>query len=337
MGALSWSLYSCQNDDVVDPETNGSEELFTVTEVPAMKGSVSTPILDGTGTYKTGKHVTVKAKAGATISGFLKSGSGTIGNTYQSGGFACADIDDIHGDWSVSATVETAKITFNAGTGGSIGSPSFVEGEIGESKTGPTATANTGYSFDKWSDGCTSATWSGTISSTDRTVTAEFKKEVTLESYIQFIAGEGGTVNKTTVSGTLGSRYTSCKATPNEGHLFVKWSDGCTEPWWDGRFPEKPGETLKVAATFREKGVYYIGVSGAPGYQSCPISVISGKMIGSGYEEGSVVRLSPVVTWSGTIYYFDNTTPNQKLLGSGPYYDITVIKNEAILIKSTNY
>ena len=174
VGALSWSLYSCQNDDVVDPETNGSEELFTVTEVPAMKGSVSTPILDGTGTYKTGKHVTVKAKAGATISGFLKSGSGTIGNTYQSGGFACADIDDIHGDWSVSATVETAKITFNAGTGGSIGSPSFVEGEIGESKTGPTATANTGYSFDKWSDGCTSATWSGTISSTDRTVTAKF-------------------------------------------------------------------------------------------------------------------------------------------------------------------
>ncbi len=44
-----------------------------------------------------------KAKSGATISGTRLRGSGTISSTYEKMATPGANIDDIHGDWKVSA------------------------------------------------------------------------------------------------------------------------------------------------------------------------------------------------------------------------------------------
>lgn len=117
LAAFSVGLYSCQNDDVADPSaTDDNEQTFTVLEDVTTKGS--TDILEGCNTYKTGEYVKVKAKSGATISGTRLRGSGTISSTYEKNGYAWANIDDIHGDWKVSATLPDYSVTVKAGTGG---------------------------------------------------------------------------------------------------------------------------------------------------------------------------------------------------------------------------
>jgi len=185
VGALSWSLYSCQNDGVEEPGINESEGLFTVTEGVITKGS--TPITGGTGNYKTGENARITAAFGATIYASRKTGSGSAGQTYQDdvNKEAYLNIDDIHGDWEVSATLPDPKqyeVTVKAGDGGTaIGSGTVDEG----SSCNISATANDGYTFDGWtvSSGTASIGNSSSASTTvspssDCTVTANFKQTV---------------------------------------------------------------------------------------------------------------------------------------------------------------
>lgn len=143
-GILTVSLFSCQNDVSDVEQTDSSEHTFTVTEDPLTKGVTG---ISGLGTYKTGSYVTLKAKSGATITGTRTRGSGSISDTYESGGYACADIDDIHGDWSVSANIPDYKVTVKAGTGGTASGGGSVEKG---SSCSISATPNSGYTFDKW-------------------------------------------------------------------------------------------------------------------------------------------------------------------------------------------
>ena len=176
-GILTVSFFSCQNDEVSESYgTDDSEEVFTVTEVVTTKGG---SFISGLGTYKTGDRVTLVAPPYAHITGNSDKGQkidAPYDVTEKKGNNAEAEITDINANWTVSWIDESPlpTITFDAGPGGTISSPNTVSGKPGSSASGPTATANSGYSFDKWSDGCTTATWSGTIPSTDRTVTAQF-------------------------------------------------------------------------------------------------------------------------------------------------------------------
>ncbi len=181
--AFSLGFYSCQNDDVSGPDKAGSsEEVFTVTEVVTTKGG---SFISGLGTYKTGDNVTLEAPPYAYIKGNSDKGESIDKKYTDTTGKsnATAEISRIGANWVVSWTDETpsATITFEAGDGGTIGTPKSVSGKPGDSATGPTATANSGYAFDKWSDGCTTATWSGKIPSSGCTVTAKFKEDTPKE------------------------------------------------------------------------------------------------------------------------------------------------------------
>ncbi len=119
-----------------------------------------------------------------------------------------------------SSGTKTFKITVSAGTGGTVsGGGSSLKFR---STTTIKATANTGYSFSKWSDGNTSASRTITVTG-DASYTASFTKN----SYtITVKAGTGGTV-----SGGGTYEYNSSvtiKATANTGYNFVSWDDGNT-------------------------------------------------------------------------------------------------------------
>ncbi len=171
----------------VDDNSNGAvyepEEFYIVSEECKTKGS--TPIISGLGTYKTGKYVTVKAKSGSMISGQRTSGSGSISSTYESGGYACADINDIHGDWIVGAHIPDYTVAVKAGTGGTASGGGTVEkgGSVNIS-----ASPSSGYSFDGWSLTSGAGTFGSTSSSTtifkpnsNSTVTANFKKNKSIK------------------------------------------------------------------------------------------------------------------------------------------------------------
>lgn len=171
---LGIGLSACSENKSADDY----ETWYTVSEESGTKGS--TAILSGLGTYKTGKNVTVKAKSGAQISGRRTSGSGSFGLTYESGGYACADIDDIHGDWTVSAHIPDYTVTVKAGTGGTAGGGGTVEKG---SSVNISATPSSGYSFNGWSLTSGSGSFGSASSSSTTfkpnsncTVTANFKK-----------------------------------------------------------------------------------------------------------------------------------------------------------------
>lgn len=194
-GILTVSFFSCQNDDVSDSYgTDDSEEVFTVTEVVTTKGN---SFISGTGTYKTGNTVTLVAPPYAHITGDSDKGQ-TIDVEYdvakKDGNNAEAKIYEINANWTVRWEDETpsSTITFEAGPGGSISSPKTVSGIPGSKASGPTATADPGYSFKGWSDGCTTATWSGTIPSTGSAVTAKFEMELSIPDCI--FVGDNGVI-----------------------------------------------------------------------------------------------------------------------------------------------
>lgn len=184
VGALSWSLYSCQNDGVEESDINETEGVFTVTEVVTTKGS--TPITGGTGNYKTGENARITAAYGATIFASRTSGSGSAGQTYQDDDNreAYLNIDDIHGDWEVTATLPDPKqytVTVKAETGGTVsGGGSVTEGSSCDIE----ATENAGYTFNGWTVTEGTATIGNSSSkrttvspSSDCTVIASFKQK----------------------------------------------------------------------------------------------------------------------------------------------------------------
>ena len=136
-------LIACSNTDKED--LHEDDVYFTVSESGETKGA--TGIISGLGTYKTGKSITVKAKTGALITGERTRGSGSFGSTYESGGYACADINDIHGDWKVSAHLPDYTVTVKAGTGGTVSGGGVVEKG---SSVGISASPSSGYSFSRW-------------------------------------------------------------------------------------------------------------------------------------------------------------------------------------------
>jgi len=172
---LLLGVYCCSDNNSIDDNVT----YYTVSEECETKGS--TAILSGLGTYKTGKNVTIKAKSGAQISGSRTSGSGSFSSTYESGGYACADINDIHGDWTVSASIPDYTVTVKAGAGGTANGGGIVEKG---SSVNISATPSSGYSFNGWSLTSGSGSFGSTSASTTTfkpnsncTVTANFVQD----------------------------------------------------------------------------------------------------------------------------------------------------------------
>ena len=112
-----------------------------------------------------------------------------------------------------------------------------------------TAVANTGYEFVRWSDGVTTATRTDSNVTSDITVTAEFRR---IELTLTYTAGTGGSITGETSQTVLyGESGTAVTAVPEEGYVFVRWSDGVTTAT---RTDSNVTSDITVTAEFRLAG-----------------------------------------------------------------------------------
>ena len=132
----------------------------------------------------------------------------------------------------VSPTEDYITVTYKAGEGGYVGRTSETLAVSSGMAQGSTATANTGYHFMNWTDASgnvvsTAATFVPAKvngMNTAATYTANFAKDGDIT--ITYMAGEGGSVDKTSESlaPSIGSPQGST-AIAAEGYSFANWTD----------------------------------------------------------------------------------------------------------------
>ena len=116
-------------------------------------------------------------------------------------------------------------ITSDAGRGEIQGDTHQQLGE-GETGTPVTAIAHEGYIFTQWSDGRTDNPRTDGNLEESTTVYAEFRR---IELTLAYTAGAGGSITGETSQTVLyGESGTAVTAVPEEGYVFVRWSDGVT-------------------------------------------------------------------------------------------------------------
>ena len=181
---------------------------------------------------------------------------------------------DISGDMSFTAQFapKTYTLTYSAGAGGSITGANPQSVKFGESGSAVTAVPDTGYAFDKWSDGSTANPRTDTNISGDMTIEAEFKvKTITLV----YTPSTGGTLTGSLIQEVeYGSSGSAVTAVPDKDYEFDKWSDGSTA---NPRTDADVTANINVTAEFAK--VQYL------------LEVTDGTGSG-GYAEGDVVNIS---------------------------------------------
>ncbi|KRB78106.1 hypothetical protein ASE01_08080 [Nocardioides sp. Root190] len=123
-------------------------------------------------------------------------------------------------------TTITYDVTYAAGPGGSITGDADQTVAHGSDAATVTAVPDTGHRFVQWSDSSTTNPRTDAAVVADISVTAEFA----LITYrLQYSAGTGGSLTgDDDQSVDHGSDGTAVTAVPDEGHEFLRWSDGST-------------------------------------------------------------------------------------------------------------
>jgi hypothetical protein len=128
-------------------------------------------------------------------------------------------------NFAIQATAQL-KLTYTAGTNGSLTGTTPQTVNHGSSGTAVTAVPATGYSFVNWSDGVLTAARTDTNVTANKSVTANFA----INTYtLTYTAGANGSLTGTTPQtvnhGTSGTAIT---AVADADYRFVNWSDGST-------------------------------------------------------------------------------------------------------------
>jgi len=166
------------------------------------------------------------------------------------------------------APVETFTLKYTAASEGKITGTATQTVKKGASGTAVTATPNnsTTHKFDKWSDGKTDNPRTDTNVQGNITVTATFKRQDTTPTTgvckFTYKAGTGGTITpdwRQDVPQEVNhaTRGPAVEATPADGYIFDKWSDGETkEKRSDVCTNTKPSTpvTKTFTATFKQSG-----------------------------------------------------------------------------------
>lgn len=169
---------------------------------------------------------------GYAFSGWYTDTAGTAGNEFKI--TAGMTPQTVYAKW-----IKYQTITFISGTGGTVNKTTQAvlpgiaiavrSNKITVDSVTTTATANSGYSFNSWTNNC-----GATMPESDCTITANFSKNYT----ITFTSNTGGTVNRTTQSVPYGTAITvsgnsvktngvTTTATASSGYKFKSWTNGC--------------------------------------------------------------------------------------------------------------
>lgn len=148
--------------------------------------------------------------------------------------------------------VETIKVIYSATIGGHIDGEVNQTIEKGKDATTVTAVADDGYTFIKWSDEVYEAERTDKNLTADFAVTAIFEKGTYyLLDYRSDIGGKIDGVSEQYVAyGEWGKRVT---AVPDDGYIFVEWSDGNTDPTRKDQITK----SVTYTATFEQVALKY--------------------------------------------------------------------------------
>lgn len=139
---------------------------------------------------------------------------------------------------------ESFAVQYTAGIGGKIEGIAHQTVFAGENSETVKAIPDDGYIFVKWSDGVTEDMRTDRQVSADISVTAIFKIAYTVE----YTAGEHGKIEgETNQQIAYLKSGTTVTAVPDEGYIFVRWSDGNTNAERTERYVT---EAVNVSAIF---------------------------------------------------------------------------------------
>lgn len=125
--------------------------------------------------------------------------------------------------------LNTVQVSYTAGEHGTIQGDLQQSVIVGTESNRVTAVPDTGYVFEKWSDGMTDPVRFEKNVQSAAAYTAIFKEEP--KATVTYEAGMGGTIEGETVQIIdKGGSTTEVTAVPKEGYTFVQWSDGVKTP-----------------------------------------------------------------------------------------------------------
>jgi len=188
---------------------------FSLEYAAGAGGSISGTTLQAVGWDRSGTEVTA---APATGYHFVSWSDGVTSAARSEG--------NVTADLSVTAKFAPDAVftlRYAAGIGGTVLGATSQTVSGGGSGTAVTANPNSGYHFDCWSDGSTSATRTDGNVNGNLSLTAQFVSNITYT--LKFKAGVGGTFLGVTPQILYQGGWSSeASAVPNTGHHFVNWT-----------------------------------------------------------------------------------------------------------------
>ena len=301
----------------------GNEVEFTTSQLNNYSISVSSnPANGGTatggGSFQQGQSCIVRATAntGYTFVNWTENGNQVSANanyTFTVNGNRTLVANFTAGSYIISATVDPENSGTITGAGGY---------EYGQSCT-LRATANTGYTFEKWTENgtqvSTNATYTFSVSG-NRSLVAHFK----VNSYTITVSANPPAGGVATGGGTFEyGQSCTLTATANSGYNFSNWTEGGNVVSSNSSytFTVTGNRILKANFTQQAPQNYTISVSANPSD--------AGTVTGGGtYQQGQSCTVRATAN-SG--YTFNNWTENGNVVSTNANYSFTVNGNRTLV------
>lgn len=305
----------------------GNEVDFTTSQLNNYTVSVSANPTNGGsatggGSYQQGQSCTVRATAntGYTFVNWTENGNQVSANanyTFTVNGNRTLVANFTAGSYIISATVDPENSGTITGAGGY---------EYGQSCT-LRATANTGYTFEKWTENgtqvSTNATYTFTVSGS-RSLVAHFK----VNSYTITVSANPPAGGVATGGGTFEyGQSCTLTATANSGYNFTNWTEGSNVVSSNASytFTVTGNRTLKANFTQQAPQNYTISVSANPSE--------GGTVTGGGtyqQDQSCTVRAT-----ANSGYTFSKWTENGNQVSTSANYTFTVTGNRTLVAHFT--
>ena len=327
-GALDYSqayyLALAPVEDAADNATTAAAATFTTAAAPAhiVSVSVSPPAggtVSGGGSYAEGASVTVTATPNSGYNFVNWTENGTEISTDVTYTFNMGTINrTLVANFAV--ITHNISVSANPAAGGTVtGGGSYAEGAA----VTVTATANSGYNFVNWTEGgtevSTSATYTFTLNTTDRTLVANYAA-ITHSVSVSANPPAGGTVSG---GGSYVEGATvTVTATANSGYNFVNWTENGTEVSTDATY------NFNMETTNRTLVANYAAITHS--VSVLPNPAAGGTVSGGGsYDEGTSVMVTATAN-SG--YKFVNWTENGTEISTDATYNFNMGTTDRTLV-----
>ncbi len=283
---------------------------------PANGGTIS-----GAGTYTQGQTCTLIASANSGFAFSNWTENGNVVSTNATYSFTVTGNRTLVAHFVVNPTNYTITVSANPTNGGTVsGGGTYQQGQ----QCTVSATANSNYTFIKWTENgtqvSTNPTYSFTVNS-NRTLVAHFQNQPS-QYTITLSANptNGGTVS----GGGTYSQGQTCTVTANSNpsYSFVNWTENSTQVSANPTYSFTVTGNRTLVANFSYSPIgYVINATAEPSYGG----LVSG---GGTYNQGQTCTL---IATPNPNYVFVNWTEGGNVVSTSPTYSFTVNGNRTLV------